>query len=281
MMPRILSLLGACLLSTSALAMELVNTDVLTERLDQVVLIDAESPQDYARAHIPGAVNLHYLELEDADENAETGLPIFPQLAASKFGALGIANDSEVVVYDSGNGRAASAVWYTLRFIGHERVSLLDGGFRKWLEEGRALSQRVSAPEKVVYKPQPKKEWALLTSELDQGDRLIVDARSIAEYSGKEDGGARRGGHIPGAISLPWDRLSGELQTFADEAVMRTVLEEAGITPDREVVTYCNPGIGRSTFLYAALKHLGYDKVRVYPGSWNEWAADTARPIER
>jgi thiosulfate/3-mercaptopyruvate sulfurtransferase len=280
-MMRFLGLLGTCLLGAPALAAELIDSDTLAARLGEVVVIDAESPQDYARAHLPGAVNLHYLELEDEEENAKTGLPIFPQLAASKIGALGVANDSEVVVYDSGNGRAASALWYILRFVGHERVTILDGGFRKWLAEGRPLTQQAPVPEKAVYKPQPNQAWALPTAELHSGDSLVVDARSIAEYSGKEDGGARRAGHIPGAVSFNWDRLSGDLKTFADESAMRAALEQAGITPEREVITYCNGGIGRSTFLYAALTRLGYDRVRVYPGSWNEWAADPARPIER
>ncbi len=280
-MRRFAILLCAALFALPAMAAELIATKALAERLDEVVLIDAESPQDYARAHLPGAVNLHYLELEDEDENLKTGLPVFPQLAAGKLGALGVGNDSPVVVYDSGNGRAASALWYILRFVGHEKAAILDGGFRKWLAEGRTLSQETPTPEKAVYKPQPKAAWALPAEALDPARQLVVDARSIAEYSGKEDGGAHRAGHIPGAVSFPWDHLGGELETFADEAAMRAALEQAGITPDREIVTYCNGGLGRSTFLYVALERLGYDQVRVYPGSWNEWAADPSRPIER
>jgi len=280
-MIRFIISLGVWLLATPALAVELIGTEALAARLGEVVLVDAESPQDYARAHLPGAVNLHFLDLEDEEENAKTGRPIFPQLAAKKIGDLGIGNDTALVVYDSGNGRAASALWHALRFIGHEKVAILDGGFRKWLTEGRPLTQQVPQPKAATYKPRPNAAWALTTEQLAAGGPLVVDARSIAEYSGKEDGGARRAGHIPGAISFPWDRLAGELLTFKDEAAMRAALEEAGITPEREIVTYCNGGLGRSTFLYAALERLGYDKVRVYPGSWNEWAADPARPIER
>ncbi|MEW6647048.1 MAG: sulfurtransferase [Pseudomonadota bacterium] len=281
-MNKLISLLVACLLAGPLAAAEiLIDTGTLAGRLGQVILIDAESPSDYARAHLPGAVNLHYLDLEDADENAKTGLPVFPQLAANKLGALGVGNDSAVVVYDSGNGRAASALWYILRFVGHEQVQILDGGFRQWLAEGRPLTQAAPAPHKVVYKPQPRKEWALRSAELRAPGRIVVDARSIAEYSGKDSGGARQAGHIPGAVSFPWDRLAGELHTFKDTAAMRAALDKAGLTPEREIVTYCNGGLGRSTFLLAALTRLGYDKVRVYPGSWNEWSADPAHPIER
>jgi thiosulfate/3-mercaptopyruvate sulfurtransferase len=261
----------------------LISTGELAAELAQgrVKLVDAENADNYTRVHLPGALNLPFLELEDAEENAKTGLPIFPRLAASKLESLGITRDSDVVVYDSGDGRGASAVWYILGFIGHNKVRILDGGFRKWLKEGRAVTQDVPHPAKATYVPQPRADWAVKTQVLAASPALRVDARSIAEFSGKESGGARQGGHIPGAKSFVWNQLSGDLATFKDEAAMRKALTKAGLTPDKEIVTYCNGGLGRSTYLYAALKLLGYEKVKVYPGSWMEWAADPARPIER
>ncbi len=261
----------------------LVSTDGLATALTagKVRLIDAENAENYARAHLAGAVNLHYLDLEDAEENAKTGLPIFPRLAASKLEALGLSRDTPVVVYDSGNGRGASAVRYILRFLGHADVRILDGGFRKWLKEGRPVTQEVPKPAKTTYLVQPNLAWALKTDALKGRDVLLLDARSIAEYAGKDAGGARQAGHIPGAKSLPWTLLAGELDTFKAPEAMRRVLLEAGVTPDKEIITYCNPGIGRSTFLAMALESLGYDKVKVYPGSWIEWASDPIRPIER
>lgn len=259
----------------------LISTDELAALQTRVRLIDAENADNYARVHLPGAVNLPYLELEDAEENAKSGQPILPRLAASKLEALGISRDTEVVVYDSGDGRGASAVWYILGFIGHDRVRILDGGFRKWLKEGRAVTQDAPRPAKATYVPQPRADFAVPTASLFGSAARVVDARSIAEYSGKENGGARQGGHLPGAQSFPWDRLAGTLTTFRDDADMRRALRDAGLVPDREIIAYCNGGLGRSTYLYAALKHLGYEKVKVYPGSWIEWASDPARPIER
>ncbi|HRH81583.1 MAG TPA: sulfurtransferase [Thiobacillaceae bacterium] len=278
--------LGLLLLSGSlawAAPSALVSTDELAAELTQgrARLIDAENAENYARAHLHGALNLPYLDLEDAEENAKSGLPIFPRLAASKFEALGLTRDTPVVVYDSGNGRGASAVLYILRFLGHPDARILDGGFRKWLKEGRPVTQAVPQPAKTTYLAQPRADWALKTDSLPGRDALVLDARSIAEYAGKDAGGARQAGHIPGAKSLPWTLLAGELATFKTAEEMRRVLSEAGVTPDREIVTYCNPGLGRSTFLSLALEQLGYDKVKVYPGSWIEWAADPARPIER
>lgn len=246
----------------------------------QVRLIDAENAENYRRAHIPGAVNLYFMELEDSEENLKTGRPVFPQMAASRFGALGIARDSDVVVYDSGDGRGASAVWYILRFLGHERVRILDGGFRKWLQEQRPVGQDAPRPVKTTYLPQPGDSWAVKPDMLAQAD-VLVDARSIAEFSGKENGGARSGGHVPGARSFPWDRLSGDVATFKGAEPMQRALRLAGITPEKEIVVYCNGGLGRSTHLLAALTLLGYNKVKVYPGSWIEWASDPARPVAR
>ncbi len=261
----------------------LISTEKLAEELAQerVHLLDAEDSERYLRAHLPGAVNLHFLELEDSEENAKTGQPIFPRLAASRLEALGIAQDTDVVVYDAGDGRAASAVWYIMSYIGHDRVRILDGGYRKWLKEGRPVTQDVPQPAKQTYLVKPRSGFAVPTASLSKTPALLVDARDIAEYSGKEHGGARQAGHLPGATNFVWSQLAGELTMFRDDAAMRRSLAEAGLTPDKEIITYCNGGLGRSTYLYAALKHLGYENVRVYPGSWIEWASDPARPIER
>lgn len=268
--------------ATAAAAGFLVDSETLAAELKQGKprLIDAESAESYQRAHLPGAAHLPYLDLEDHEENVKNGQPAFAQLAASKFAALGIARESDVVVYDGGDGRAASAVWYMLRFLGHEKVRILDGGFRKWLQEGRPLTQEVPKLAKATYLPKPRTDWAVKTADVGSA-ATVLDARSLAEFAGKENGGARQGGHIPGAKSFPWTRLAGELETFKSPAAMQKALAAAGIAPDQPIVAYCNGGLGRSTYLLAALTLAGYDKVKVYPGSWIEWASDPARRIER
>lgn len=269
--------------ATAAGADFLVSSEILAAEMKQgqLRLIDAENADNFARAHLPGAANLYYMDLEDAEENAKTGLPVFPQLGASKFAALGIARDTDVVVYDGGDGRAASAVWYILRFLGHEKVRILDGGFRKWLKEGRPVTQETAKFAKSTYVPKPRADWALKTQDVDPRRALVLDARSLGEFTGKDSGGARQGGHIPGAKAFPWTQLASDSASFKSPAEMKKILAAAGIAPDKEIVTYCNPGIGRSTWLLAALALAGYEKVRVYPGSWIEWASDPARPIER
>ncbi len=283
---RLTRVFALLFLPFAALAAEpafLVSSEQLATEMKagKIRVLDAENGENFNRAHLPGALNLYFMDLEDAEENAKTGQPIFPQLAASKFGALGLTRDADVVVYDSGDGRAASAVWYILRYLGHDRVRILDGGFRKWLKEGRAVTQETVKSAKATYVPKPRSDWAVRTDSLAKPGALLLDARGLAEFSGKDNGGARQGGHIPNARSFPWSQLSGESATFKPAEAMKKSLLDAGITPDKEIVTYCNGGLGRSTFLFAALQLLGYDKVRVYPGSWVEWASDPARPIER
>lgn len=270
-------------ISAAADAGFLIDTARLADELKpgKLRLIDAENAESFQRAHLPGAAHLHYLDLEDAEENLKSGQPAFPQLAASKFAALGLTRASDVVVYDSGDGRAASAIWYMLRYLGHDKVRMLDGGFRKWLKEGRPLTQETPKLTKATYVPKARTDWAVKSDTLAGSPALLVDARSLAEYTGKESGGARQSGHIPGAKSFPWTQLTGDLATFKSPEAMKKSLAAAGITPDREIVTYCNGGLGRSTHLLAALTLLGYEKVKVYPGSWIEWAADPSRPIER
>lgn len=277
-------LLGVALVwsATAAAGGFLVDGDRLAAEIRQgkLRLIDAEGAESYQRAHLPGAAHLPYLDLEDFEENVKNGQPAFAQLAASKFAALGVTRETDVVVYDGGDGRAASAVWYMLRFLGHEKVRILDGGFRKWLSEGRPLTQEVPKLAKATYVPKPRTDWAVKTADLGPAATL-VDARSLAEYAGKENGGARQGGHIPQARSFPWTQLAGDLETFKSPAAMQKALAAAGITPDQKIVTYCNGGLGRSTYLLAALTLAGYENVKVYPGSWIEWASDPVRPIER
>lgn len=277
-------LLGMALVwsATAAAGGFLVDGDRLAAEIRQgkLRLIDAEGAESYQRAHLPGAAHLPYLDLEDFEENVKNGQPAFAQLAASKFAALGVTRETDVVVYDGGDGRAASAVWYMLRFLGHEKVRILDGGFRKWLSEGRPLTQEAPKLTKATYVPKPRTDWAVKTADLGPAATL-VDARSLAEYAGKENGGARQGGHIPQARSFPWTQLAGDLETFKSPAAMQKALAAAGITPDQKIVTYCNGGLGRSTYLLAALTLAGYENVKVYPGSWVEWASDPVRPIER
>lgn len=250
-----------------------------------VRLIDAVEPALYSRAHIPGAVNLFYLELSKLEEKKKSGLPLSPEEAEKLFGEAGIDEKTPVVVYDGGEGPAASAIWYALTLFGHKNVRVLNGGLRKWIKEGRPVTQEVPGVEKRRFtaRPQPglavKADW--VARNLQNKGLILLDARSFKEYIGEDLRGVARGGHLPGAVHLEWVKAGEKLETFKPADKLRQVFEDRGITKDKELVTYCQVGVGRATDLLLALKLIGYDNVRLYTGSWQEWANDPALPIEK
>lgn len=266
----------------------LIETEELARILNQpnVRLIDAVEPASYQRAHLPGAVNVFYLDLAKLEERKKNGHPLSNAEAEKIFGEAGIDNNTQVIVYDGGEGPSASGVWFVFDFFGHKNVKVLNGGFRKWLKESRPVTQDVPTIEKkrFLVKEHPEKvvtrEW--VQKRLRNKDVMLVDTRSFNEYIGKDlRPGASRGGHLPGAVHLEWTKFSDKVNTFKAAAELEKVLQQRGITRNTKVVTYCGSGLGRSTDMALAMKLIGYDNVVEYTGSWEEWSADPRLPIEK
>ena len=266
----------------------LIETGELARIVSQpnVRLIDAVDPASYQRAHIPGAVNVFYLDLAKIEERKKNGHPLSNAEAERIFGEAGIDHNTRVIVYDDGTGPSASGVWFVLDFFGHKNVKVLNGGFRKWLKEGRPVTQEVTTVEKKRFhaKEHPEKivtrEW--VQKNLRTKDVVVVDTRSFNEFIGKDlRPGAQRGGHLPGAVHLEWTKFSDKVNTFKPAEQIEQVLAQRGITRNTKVVTYCGTGLGRSTDMALAMKLIGYDNVVEYTGSWEEWAADPRLPIEK
>ncbi len=268
----------------------LIETDELAKLLEHsttnVSLIDVEDKKTYQRAHIPGAVNLFYRFLADLESRKKNGYPATTEDAEKLLGEAGVDKDTLVVIYDSGKGPSASAVWFALDFFGHKNVKVLNGGFRKWVKESRLVTQDVPEVEKkkFVANPDPKKVVTLkwMIKKLPKKKALLVDTRSFKEFIGENIiSGASRGGHIPGALNLQWQKLANDMETFKSAKQIKKTLAKRGINEDTKVVTYCQIGMGRSTFLILAMKLIGYDNVVEYTGSWEEWSADPRLPIEK
>lgn len=270
----------------------LIETEELATILNdpQVRVIDAEDSSLYNRAHIPGAVNIFYETLADLEERKKSGFPASPESAETILGDVGIDENTLVIAYDSGEGRWASGVWFVLHFFGHEKVKVLNGGFRKWVKEGRPVTQEVPGVDKkrFVAKPHPdlivnlewmKENW--LKESARDPTRILLDARSFQEFIGTDLRGIARGGHVPGAVHLEWVKTSGKLESFKPADQLKKVFAQRGITPDKEIVAYCRTGVGRSTDLILALKLLGYENMRLYTGSWQEWGNDPTLPLEK
>jgi thiosulfate/3-mercaptopyruvate sulfurtransferase len=251
-----------------------------------VLIVDLCDPAHYAAGHIPGAVHLDYADLVRAEPPA-MGLSPTEAWLSAVLSRLGLTPDRQAVAYDDeGNGHAGRLLW-TLATLGHERVSLLNGGIHAWIAAAGPLEAQLRQPPHSAYQarftdpPTAVADKDYILTRLGQPDLALLDTRTPAEFAGL-DQRASRGGHIPGAVNLPWtDAMDPQRQLrLQPDPVLRKLLEQRGVTRDKEVVVYCQTH-HRSAHTYWVLRHLGYSRVRGYPGAWSEWGNDFDLPIER
>jgi thiosulfate/3-mercaptopyruvate sulfurtransferase len=273
----------------------LVTTDWVAQHLDDASVRIVESDEDvllYDTGHIPGAVKVDWhADLNDALVRDYLDPEHFAQLLGSK----GISPDTTVVFYgDKNNWWATYALW-VFQLFGHDKVKIMDGGRKKWEDEGRPTTTDIPSYAKVDY-PVPTRDDSKIRAFRDEVLKVVdqkgqlVDVRSPEEFSGQKlhmpdypQEGAMRGGHIPGARSVPWSKAvnqeTGELKS-ADE-LKEIYLKGANLSPDKEVVAYCRIG-ERSSHTWFVLKYLlGFENVRNYDGSWTEWGNSVRVPIEK
>ncbi|MCP9450299.1 MAG: sulfurtransferase [Nitrospira sp.] len=269
----------------------LIETETLQSRLGEpgLVVVDVRGRASYEfGGHIPGAVHTTWHEY--SDPAAVTKSLLNPDLAQieRRLGALGIGNETEVVVYSNpyDNWGDEGRMFWMLEYLGHTRVSILNGGWVKWTAEKRPFEHGPASPRAGTFKAHPVKDVAVTKDDLKRIVRgphpqtAVLDARSLEEYLGKEISGIPRPGHIPSAIHVAWNQFLNKDATVKDPQIIREMMEERGIRSDQELVCYCLGGI-RSAWLYFVLKVAGYRRVRNYPGSWWEWSRDFACPVER
>ncbi len=261
----------------------LVDPSTLKSELGRVRIVDLrDNEKDYLKGHIPGALHLPVRRLDNLEANRQ-GLPVPLDQARTVFAALGLNRDTQVVGYDDSGNRSAARLLYFLQFFGHQNVRVLDGGFRRWVSEGGKLETgEVKVPPGSAA-PRPKSRYLAtgdwLNKRLNKKKVTVLDARSEDEYAGRQKTPGRPG-HIPGAIDLDWRQTLTPDGRFKSVEELRALLAGKGVSPRTETVTYCNSGV-RAAELYLALRLAGYDKVRLYDGSWEDWGTDTRRPVEK
>lgn len=245
------------------------------------LLLDLRPAENFADKHLPGAVHLDLFGLSIVDTDPAP-LKAFFWIIEHLFASRGVSDDVPVVVYDDTSGiRAARAFWF-LEFFGHPNVRLLDGGYHAWVRAGLPTTTEAEKPKPTAWTG--IRDENILASWRDVNDRLgksstvMLDTRSDEEYCGTQVRAAR-GGAVPGAVHLEWTNNLAPDGTFKPAEELRTMYARAGVTPDREVVTYCQGGY-RAAHSYLALRLLGYPRVRNYVGSWKEWGDRVDLPIE-
>ena len=251
-------------------------------------LLDApdECQRQYLAAHVPGAVYVHLDRDMSAPKTGRNGrhpLPS-PGVLVALMARLGISNDTDVVVYDAaGGGLAASRLWWSLRYLGHDRVSFLDGGWPAWVAANAPTRAGDERRRRGVFVSRVRPEMA---ADIDataraarSSDWLVVDVRAASRYRGEEEPIDPVAGHVPGARHRFWqDNLTPDGH-IRDKAELRAEFDAllGGVSPDHTIF-YCGSGV-TSAFLVFLLEDVGLPGARLYPGSWSEWCADPARPV--
>ena len=273
----------------------LVSTEWLVDHLEDPNIRIVESDEDvllYDKGHVPGAVRIDWrADQQDQLRRDFVDKAGFEALAARN----GIANDTTVIVYGDRNNWYATYTFWLFKLYGHKDIRVLNGGRAKWEAEGREWSKAVpSYPATTYTATEPDTSIRAFRDEVigqyvgAPAGKTLVDVRSPAEYKGEviamvdyPQEGAQRGGHIPGARSIPWAKAANGDGTFKSADELSALYQGEAVTPDTQVVTYCRIGERSSHTWFVLTQLLGYGKVKNYDGSWTEYGSLVGVPIEK
>jgi thiosulfate/3-mercaptopyruvate sulfurtransferase len=273
----------------------LVETDWVSQHLKddavRVAEVDYDPTANYDLGHIPGAVLFDWKR--DMSDPVVRNILTKQQLE-DLLSRSGVTKDTLLVLYGDFDNWFAAFVFWILKYYGVEKkVVLMNGGRKKWLAEGKEVTKEVPSVAKTSFKAKSPNEnirayFDYVKRSLNKSKKVFVDVRSPEEFTGEMTAApeypnehAQRGGHIPGAVNVPWSQAVEEDGTFKSAEELHKLYQGRGVTPDKEVLTYCRIG-ERASFTWFVLKYLlGYPNVKNYDGSWTEWGNMVRTPIEK
>ena len=272
----------------------LAETDWLAEHIGDpgLLIVDCDEFPAFMRLHIDGAVGLrthHYFKTTDGSASGPgIGTHIMnPESFADTMSRHGIGDDTQVVAYDNMGGLYAARLWWALDYHGHSNCRVLNGGFRKWYEEGRPISMEMRHVERAQFTVRDLRDDTCarlddVRAAIEDDDTVIWDVRAKGEHTGEDKRANKHGGHIPGATNLDWLDMSvsppvrSGLLLPPDE--IRRKLDAAGIVPEKRVITHCQAGI-RAAQAAFVLRLMDYPRALNYDASWSEWGNRDDTPI--
>lgn len=274
------------LISTAALASQLGNVNLVIVDTRHDLMNSSVGRDAYAAGHIPGAI---FMSIDDdlsapkSGNNGRHPLPTADAIAAT-LSAKGIGNASRVVVYDQGSAMFVGRLWWMLRWLGHDDVFVLDGGFAQWQREGRAVETTVHTRTATTFTASPRDYMRLTAAQtlacLTDPARRILDARAAERYRGEVEPVDPVAGHIPGAFNRAFpNNLRDGVFKPADELKREFEAILAGRAPE-QLIHQCGSGVSALANMIA-MEHAGLSGSTLYAGSWSEWCADAARPVAR
>lgn len=241
--------------------------------------------QDYLEGHIPGAVYAHLdRDLSGVVTAGKTGRHPLPDIQdiAEKLSTWGIDRQTQVIVYDNQGGALAARLWWVMRWLGHDRVAVIDGGWDAWVESGNSQETQESPRDRMQFVPELRPDLvvdALFVEKIrTDPEYLLIDARSPERYWALEENIDPVAGHIPGAVSAPFSENLDKVGYFLpDDMLIERYKNLLGDYPPERTVVYCGSGVTAVHNIIAMLK-AGFDMPKLYAGSWSEWITDPARP---